>query len=70
MNELKSSRDKLICILNCCRTAIFLLTNVAYETGRQSRADEFLPVLIYTVIVVNPDNLYSNAEYILYFFPF
>lgn len=63
MSKFKSPRDKLICILNCCRIVTFLLTKATSETGRQPGADEFLPALIYGVIRANPDNLYSNVEY-------
>lgn len=68
MNEFKSPRDKLVCILNCCRIVTFLLTKAASETGKQPGADEFLTALIYAVIRANPENLYSNVEYVLHFF--
>ncbi|OLY82071.1 Vacuolar protein sorting-associated protein 9a [Smittium mucronatum] len=60
MNEFKSPRDKMICILNCCTVIFGLLKNVDGNVG----ADSFLPLLIYVIIVSNPPKLVSNVNYI------
>jgi len=61
MNDYKSPRDKLICVLNACRVIGNVLQTVG---GEKTGADDFLPLLIYCVIHSNPLNLKSNVEYI------
>lgn len=63
INNFKSPRDKVICILNCCTVIYGLLNNTEDEVG----ADKFLPVLIYVVIKACPARLVSNIQYILRF---
>ncbi|PWA00170.1 hypothetical protein BB558_003789 [Smittium angustum] len=60
MNEFKSPRDKLICILNCCTVIYGLLKRAEGDVG----ADSFLPLLIYVIIITNPPRLVSNVQYI------
>mmetsp|Transcript_8577 Transcript_8577/g.24637 ORF Transcript_8577/g.24637 Transcript_8577/m.24637 type:complete len:769 (-) Transcript_8577:204-2510(-) len=61
INSYKAPRDKLICILNCCR----VITNLLNVKGSgPAGADDFFPVLVYVVIRTNPPNLRSNLEYI------
>lgn len=60
----RAPRDKVICILNCCKV-IFGYLRTATK-GDQS-ADAFVPLLIYTVLHANPDHLVSNVQYILRF---
>ncbi|OMJ20110.1 Vacuolar protein sorting-associated protein 9a [Smittium culicis] len=60
MNEFKSPRDKLICVLNCCTVIFGLLKHVEGDVG----ADSFLPLLIYVIIISNPPKLASNINYI------
>jgi hypothetical protein len=53
MGGYKAPRDKLVCILNCCRVINNLLLNMAMAAqGNPPGADDFLPVLIYVVIKV------------------
>lgn len=65
INRFRSPRDKIVCILNCCR----LITNVLRDNSASSDAiqvgaDEFVPALIYVVLKTNPRNLHSNLDYI------
>ncbi|KAG6546621.1 hypothetical protein Mapa_011810 [Marchantia paleacea] len=66
INTYKAPRDKLVCILNCCRVINNLLVNVSMASNdNPPGADDFLPVLIYVVIKANPPQLHSNLQYIL-----
>lgn len=59
----RAPRDKIICILNCCKVIFgFLRTSDSDQS-----ADAFVPLLIYTVLQANPDHLVSNLQYILRF---
>jgi len=65
INTYKAPRDKLVCILNCCRVINNLLLNVSMATNdNPPGADDFLPVLIYVIIKANPPQLHSNLLYI------
>ncbi|KAI9480526.1 MAG: hypothetical protein EXX96DRAFT_563123 [Benjaminiella poitrasii] len=64
INNYKSPRDKLICILNCCKVIFGLIKHVEGDAGG---ADKFLPILIYVVIRANPPKLVSNVQYIYRF---
>lgn len=57
----QAPRDKLICILNCCRVISNLLN---IKSSVPAGADDFFPVLVYVVIRTNPPNFKSNLEYI------
>jgi hypothetical protein len=50
----------------CCK-ALHELFNLAHE--KAAGADELLPMLIYTIIVAAPTNLYATTQYIERFFP-
>ena len=63
MNDFKAPRDKLICILNCCKI-IFNLLDHRSKDNKPAGADEFLPILIYTILIANLPNLHSNIQYI------
>ncbi|CAO0796317.1 unnamed protein product [Mucor circinelloides] len=63
INNYKAPRDKLICILNCCKVIFGLIKHVEGDAG----ADKFLPILIYVVIRANPPKLVSNVQYIYRF---
>ncbi|KAJ2611487.1 hypothetical protein H4S08_003132 [Coemansia sp. RSA 1365] len=65
MNNFKSPRDKVICILNCCTVVYALLRNSGSTDA--VGADRFLPLLIYVVITANPPRLVSNIQYITRF---
>ncbi|ORY09592.1 hypothetical protein BCR34DRAFT_487047 [Clohesyomyces aquaticus] len=59
----RAPRDKVICVLNCCKVIFgFLRTSQSDQS-----ADAFVPLLIYTVLQANPDHLVSNVQYILRF---
>ncbi|KAL3641333.1 hypothetical protein CASFOL_016301 [Castilleja foliolosa] len=65
INTYKAPRDKLVCILNCCK----VISNLLLDASRASDedhpgADDFLPVLIYVTIKANPPQLHSNLAYI------
>ncbi|KAF8916332.1 hypothetical protein CPB85DRAFT_1216717, partial [Mucidula mucida] len=61
INSYKAPRDKLICILNCCKVIFGLIRHME---STASSADEFLPLLIYVLIKSNPPNLISNLLFI------
>ncbi|KAI8985380.1 hypothetical protein BDB01DRAFT_849959 [Pilobolus umbonatus] len=63
MNSYKAPRDKLICILNCCKIIFGLLKHMGQSDG----ADAFFPLLIYVLIRANPPRLISNVQYIYRF---
>lgn len=49
----KAPRDKLVCILNCCKVISNLLLNASVASNENPPgADEFLPVLIYVTMKV------------------
>lgn len=49
----KAPRDKLVCILNCCKVITNLLHNASIASNENPPgADEFLPVLIYVTLKV------------------
>jgi len=60
----RAPRDKVICVLNCCKVIFGLLKN---SKSSDLSADAFVPLLIYVVLQANPDNLVSNLQYILRF---
>ncbi|RXW24812.1 hypothetical protein EST38_g1017 [Candolleomyces aberdarensis] len=60
INHYKAPRDKLICILNCCKVIFGLIRHLKKEEG----ADSFLPILIFVVLKANPEHLLSNVEFI------
>lgn len=65
INMYKAPRDKLVCILNCCKVINNLLLNASIASNENPPgADDFLPVLIYVTIKANPPQLHSNLLYI------
>ncbi|KAJ5169510.1 uncharacterized protein N7500_002293 [Penicillium coprophilum] len=64
INGYRAPRDKVICILNCCKVIFGLLKN---SKKGDTSADSFIPLLIYVVLHANPDHLVSNIQYILRF---
>ena len=60
----RAPRDKVICILNCCKVIFGLLKNAK---SSDTSADSFVPLLIYVVLQANPEHLVSNIQYILRF---
>ncbi|TFY78698.1 hypothetical protein EWM64_g5310 [Hericium alpestre] len=65
VNHYKAPRDKLICILNCCKV-IFgpPLNSLKQHLAKDESADTFLPILIFVVLKANPEHLLSNVEFI------
>jgi hypothetical protein len=63
MNQYKAPRDKMVCILNCCRVVSNALSTAAAPGG----ADDLLPVLIYVTIKAQVPQLHSNLQYVLRF---
>ncbi|KAK9247434.1 hypothetical protein V1506DRAFT_531919 [Lipomyces tetrasporus] len=63
INNYRAPRDKIICILNCCKVIFGLLR----QTKTEESADRFLPILIYVVIKAQPRHLVSNVQYIMRF---
>ncbi|CAL1388936.1 unnamed protein product [Linum trigynum] len=65
INMCKAPRDKLVCILNCCKVINHSLLNASIASNENPPgADEFLPVLIYVTMRANPPQLHSNLLYI------
>ncbi|XP_038874663.1 vacuolar protein sorting-associated protein 9A-like [Benincasa hispida] len=65
INMHKAPRDKLVCLLSCCKVISNLLFNASIASNENlPGADEFLPVLIYVIIKANPPQLHSNLLYI------
>lgn len=72
MDSFKAPQDKLICVLNACRVINEVLRKTLTEaadmsvpgTLRPLSADDFLPLLIFTLIRANPPKLHSNVEFI------
>ncbi|KAL9249405.1 Vacuolar protein sorting-associated protein 9A-like protein [Drosera capensis] len=65
INMHKSPREKLVCILSCCKVITNLLVNASIATNENPPgADVFIPVLIYVTIKANPPQLHSNLLYI------
>jgi hypothetical protein len=64
MKGYRAPRDKVICILNCCKVIFGLLKNAKLA---DTSADSFVPLLIYVVLQANPEHLVSNIQYILRF---
>ncbi|XP_023635902.1 vacuolar protein sorting-associated protein 9A isoform X1 [Capsella rubella] len=65
INMYKGPRDKLMCILRCCRVINNLLLNASIASNENAPgADQFLPVLIYVTIKANPPQFHSNLLYI------
>ncbi|KUL91497.1 hypothetical protein ZTR_01602 [Talaromyces verruculosus] len=60
----RAPRDKVICILNCCKVIFGLLK---HSKNPDTSADSFVPILIYVVLKANPEHLVSNVQYILRF---
>ncbi|KAL3480621.1 hypothetical protein BJX99DRAFT_5158 [Aspergillus californicus] len=64
LNGYRAPRDKVICILNCCKVIFGLLRNAKKS---DTSADSFVPLLIFVVLQANPEHLVSNIQYILRF---
>jgi hypothetical protein len=67
INQYKAPRDKLVCLLNCCRVLNNMLNVCVPPGGAPPGADDFLPVLVYVVLRASPPQLASNLAYITRF---
>ncbi|KAI0221697.1 hypothetical protein L0F63_000346 [Massospora cicadina] len=61
LDNFKTPRHKMICILNCCKLLFKLLRR---NEQPSSGADSFLPLLILAILKANPPKLISNLQYI------
>ncbi|KAJ0024176.1 hypothetical protein Pint_06727 [Pistacia integerrima] len=65
MNTVKAPREKLLCIMNCCRVISNLLLNASMsENMVLAGADDFLPVLIYVMIKASSPCLNYQKKFI------
>lgn len=64
INHYKAPRDKMICILNCCKVIFGLIRHTHGTSAESTSADTFVPILIFVVLHANPENMLSNVEYI------
>lgn len=55
LTSFKAPKDKLVCIMNCCKLLNTVLVNSARKAqdGTVPGADEFLPLLIFALIKVH-----------------
>lgn len=61
INNYRLPRDKIICVLNCCKVIFAMLKN----SSQQTSADAFIPMLIYVVLKTDEDlRLALNISYI------
>lgn len=83
INGYRAPRDKVICILNCCKVIfgkwkgfcigigavlIRIVLGLLRNTKKgDTSADSFVPFLIFVVLRANPEHLVSNIQYILRF---
>eukprot|EP00041_Stephanoeca_diplocostata_P000166 m.13651 g.13651 ORF g.13651 m.13651 type:complete len:346 (+) comp10170_c0_seq4:407-1444(+) len=60
MDAYKAPRDKMVCVLNCCK----IINSVLQSHTDKAGADEFFPMLVYVTLTAKPKNLYSNMCFI------
>ena len=58
VNAYRTPRDKLVCLLNCCKRINGLLS---HASAGSHGADEFLPVLIFVLVQAAPPRLHADA---------
>lgn len=66
INSSKAARDKVSCVVNCCKTIMKLLS-IADEKHAPS-ADDLMPVLVFVIIQANPNSLLSTVQYVNSFY--
>ncbi|KAE9552461.1 hypothetical protein FO519_004313 [Halicephalobus sp. NKZ332] len=62
LNQYRSVREKLDCLVNCSKTIFTALKES--RAGAPASADEFLPGLIYVILRANPPLILSNMKFI------
>lgn len=62
LNAYKTPREKVNCVVNCCKMIRGLLS-LAHEESVPS-ADDMIPVLVFVLIKANPSWLLSNVQYV------
>lgn len=67
IDNYKAPKDKLICVINASHVINDVLKLTRAEGSRPYSADDFLPLLIYSVIQANPPRLHSNVEFVATF---
>eukprot|EP00040_Diaphanoeca_grandis_P034695 m.216372 g.216372 ORF g.216372 m.216372 type:complete len:475 (-) comp33207_c3_seq1:448-1872(-) len=60
MDTYKAPRDKMVCVLNCCK----IINNILQSHKEEAGADEFFPMLVYITLMAKPPNLHSNIKFI------
>eukprot|EP01114_Cavostelium_apophysatum_P009412 TRINITY_DN2254_c0_g1_i2.p1 TRINITY_DN2254_c0_g1~~TRINITY_DN2254_c0_g1_i2.p1 ORF type:complete len:696 (+),score=183.90 TRINITY_DN2254_c0_g1_i2:123-2210(+) len=65
LNSFKSPQEKLHSILLCSKYLFEILRED--RPNKSFAADEFLPLLIFTILKANPPNLHSNIQYLANF---
>lgn len=66
INSCKAARDKVTCVVKCCKTIMTLLS-IADEK-RAPSADDLMPVLVFVIIQANPNSLLSTVQYVNSFY--
>lgn len=66
INSCKAARDKVTCVVKCCKTIMTLLS-IADEK-RVPSADDLMPVLVFVIIRANPNSLLSTVQYVNSFY--
>ena len=64
MATYRTPRDKLVCVLNCCKR---INSSLSVTSAGVHGADEFFPVLIYVLLQACPPQLHANLQYIARF---
>ncbi|VEU23070.1 DEKNAAC104158 [Brettanomyces naardenensis] len=64
INDYKSPRDKVICILNCCKIIFGFIRQQQKQHHIEENADSFVPLLICVLFQAKTRLLYSNLVYI------
>ena len=62
LNQYRSVREKLDCLVDCSKTIFTALKES--RAGAPASADEFLPGLIYIILRANPPLILSNMKFI------
>jgi len=66
INSFKTPRDKLRCILSCCKRLFDTLRKV-FGPDKTPGVDDFIPIFIFIILHSNPPCLHSNIQYLSHF---